>query len=259
MPIIGHKHILDFFDKSIERGTISHAYCFVGPTHVGKRAVAEEISGKLLHVPREKLTIHPDMFFVERLVDEKTDALKKDISIDQIINLRNQLARSSFYGGYSIAMLDGGEFLNAASANALLKTLEEPKAKTVLLILTTNERALPDTILSRCQRIFFGMACEGEIAEFTTKEIAAASHGRPGVAVFWANNPDAYAAHQGAVKQFRELWHKPLYEKIQELEPLFGDKRDPIATRGKIHDMLDVWELTLRDMLLQGKQAIHPT
>jgi DNA polymerase III subunit delta' len=272
MNIIGHYKIRDFFDKVIENGNLSHAYCFVGPKQVGKRALAEQISAKILGVPVEKLKTQPDFTVLEQELNEKTGKTKKNIDIDQIRNLRSTLFRRSFLGGYKIAIIDQAEKMNISSANALLKTLEEPKEKTVLFLVTNNEKMLPVTIRSRAQMIYFhrvktevienelkkregkknNIVINGDrtISDKLLNEIARLCTGLPGRAICWVEDQEAYKAHKKEIVRFVNLPNKSFHDKLKLVEELFGDKSDYVVARERLQTVLDLWSLLLRDWVL---------
>ena len=79
----------------------------------------------------------------------------KSIKIDQVRELVSHLSLASHHGGYRVAMIAPAEALNPAAANSLLKSLEEPPAQTVLILVTSRLSALLPTIRSRCQHIHF--------------------------------------------------------------------------------------------------------
>jgi DNA polymerase III subunit delta' len=90
---------------------------------------------------------HPDLHAV-RLEE---DALQ--IKVDQVRELIESLALKSYRGGYKVGIIEGAEALNANGANAFLKTLEEPSADTVLILIARPNHRLPATIASRCLRL----------------------------------------------------------------------------------------------------------
>ena len=137
--LIGHAKILEFFENALKSGSLSHAYCFVGQGQVGKRTLAKILAAKILKTDLSKLSCHPDFYYLERIEDEKTGKLKKEISIAQARYLKTHLIGKSWSGGYKVVIVDEAELLNEESSNALLKTLEEPKAKTIFFLLTENE------------------------------------------------------------------------------------------------------------------------
>lgn len=104
---------------------------------------------------------HPDLTLCDLEINEKTGKEKSAISIDQIRGLVDFLALKSHYDGYRIVVIDPAERLNPHASNALLKTLEEPPPKTLLILVTAQPTYLPRTILSRCQQLVFRPATAG--------------------------------------------------------------------------------------------------
>ena len=90
---------------------------------------------------------HPDYHAVR--VEED----KKQISVDQVRELIGTLTFKSYRGGYKVGVIEGAEALNTNGANAFLKTLEEPSANTMLVMVTRPTHRLPATIASRCVRL----------------------------------------------------------------------------------------------------------
>jgi DNA polymerase-3 subunit delta' len=90
---------------------------------------------------------HPD-YHVVRLEEDA-----KQIKVDQIRELIDALSLKSYRGGYKVGVIEGAEALNASSANAFLKTLEEPGADTLLVMIARPSHRLPATIASRCLRM----------------------------------------------------------------------------------------------------------
>jgi len=90
---------------------------------------------------------HPDYYLV-RLEEDA-----KQIKVDQIRELIGSLALKSYRGGYKVGIIEGAETLNANGANAFLKTLEEPTADTILIVIARPTHRLPATIASRCLRL----------------------------------------------------------------------------------------------------------
>ncbi len=90
---------------------------------------------------------HPDLAWVRTAEDSQ------QIRIEQVRDLAADLALTSHAGGYKVGILTPAEALNRFAANALLKTLEEPPARTLLVLVTTQPSRLPATVLSRCQRL----------------------------------------------------------------------------------------------------------
>ena len=90
---------------------------------------------------------HPDSYIV-RLEEDA-----QQIKVDQVRGLIESLSLKSYRGGYKVGVIEGAEALNVNGANAFLKTLEEPTANTVLIMIARPSHRLPATIASRCLRL----------------------------------------------------------------------------------------------------------
>jgi len=150
--IIGHKNIVSFLEKSLKNKQIAHAYLFYGPKHLGKKTIAENFAEMLLGQP---IVNHPAIYFVKRERKEKENKMAQNISIEQIRELERKLSLSSFLNSYKIGIIEEAETMSIEAANSLLKTLEEPTPKTVIILLASNISVLPATIVSRCQVLKF--------------------------------------------------------------------------------------------------------
>jgi DNA polymerase III subunit delta' len=121
-----------------------HALLIHEAPGAGGEWLAKWIARLLLHTDRDQ---HPDWISVHP-IDES-----RQIRIEQVRELGQALALTSHQGGYKVGVISPADILNRFAANALLKTLEEPSARTVLILVVTQPSRLPPTILSRCQRI----------------------------------------------------------------------------------------------------------
>jgi len=159
LDIIGHKQVTDFFAKVIENDNLSHAYCFTGPKSVGKLKVAQHLAAQILNIAEDKLFSSPDFILVEQIIKEKTGKLSKDIGVEQIRKSISFLNRSSF-------SKDGYDLLNISASNAFLKTLEEPRSKTILFLIVEDDNKLLATIRSRCQTIHFSLVANDDMKSY---------------------------------------------------------------------------------------------
>ena len=262
--IIGHEKILNFLEKALENKALSHAYCFVGPDSVGKRTMACHLASKILNAEPEKLSTHPDFFHLTREIDEKKGKLKKDLSVAQAKQVRNFLQnRSWFENGTRITVIDEAELLNAEAANALLKTIEETNDNSLIFLLTTDDKALPATVRSRCQVINFDLVSDDEIIsglkkmDFdgqAAKEATVLAWGRPGRAVQLLKDPELLKEYQSELERWQKLLTQPFYAKLKSTEDLFDDKdkeKDQLKGKEKIKRTVDVWIMLWREFLLK--------
>jgi DNA polymerase-3 subunit delta' len=153
--------------RRLADGRVPHAVLLAGPAGLGKRELAADLVGSLFCATpaadrrpcgqcRGCLLLaagtHPDRHRVT-FVPNDEGKLRSEIIVDQIRALRDTLAQTSQFGGWRVAVVDPAEGMNTSSFNALLKTLEEPEANALLLLISDRPGHLPATIRSRCQRI----------------------------------------------------------------------------------------------------------
>jgi DNA polymerase III subunit delta' len=145
------------FEAALAAERLSHAYLIEGPQGLGKLHLAFRMAARVLAVPwpAEDPPIplpHPDLMWITLETDDEGKQ-KKQIGIQQIRDACATLAMTSYSGGWKVAVVWPAEQLNPHSANALLKTLEEPAPRTLLLLVRSRLDTLPATIASRCQRV----------------------------------------------------------------------------------------------------------
>lgn len=200
-----------------ERDALPHALLLAGPAGLGKREfLAGFVKGLLCQQTdhgeacgtcRSCLLLaagtHPDVVSLSFGL-RKDGGTRTEIVVDQVRDLSQRLAMSSQFGGWQVATIDPADAMNAAAANALLKTLEEPTPSTILILVADEPARLPATIRSRCQRIDF-LVPSREVAldwlrgQGVADAVAAleAAGGNPGLARDWAAD--------GALKQRSEV------------------------------------------------------
>lgn len=173
--IIGHEKILAVLEKSMQHP--APGYGFFGPSGAGKRTIARACIAFLLKTTPEQLESHPDFMKLEK------EEGAREIKIKQTREVIERLNLSSAAGGYKVLLVDDAHRLNEESANALLKSVEEPSAKTITFFITDRPSRLPVTLRSRLVSISFGSA------------------GFPGRAKQRALDPDAFTDREERVNQ----------------------------------------------------------
>lgn len=224
-PLFGHEDAVAAFRAGLDSGRLHHAWLIAGPPGVGKGLFARKAALRALaqghgtlaapgldvppHHQAAKLFAsggHPDFHLVERELWDKPDVLTphekrtgteepaRSIRVIQIRWLRARLSGTTAFSSRRAVVIDAADDLEAAGANALLKSLEEPPASTVFLLVShAPERLLP-TIRSRCRMLRLSplnsrdmqSALQAALPEATQAEIAAlaeAGGGSPGRAV----------------------------------------------------------------------------
>lgn len=168
--LVGQKAVKTTLKNALASGKIAHAYLFSGPRGTGKTSMAR-ILAKALNCEQGP-TAEPcgQCGNCQRIVQGTSlDVIEIDAasntSVDNIRDLREQVAFTPAESRYKVYIIDEVHMLSTGAFNALLKTLEEPPAHAVFILATTDPQKVPATIQSRCQRFEFRRVTVDEIAE----------------------------------------------------------------------------------------------
>lgn len=236
--------------------TLPHALLFIGPEHVGKTTLAVALIKSLFETDRS-LELIPDVVTIERESDPKTEKKKSNLSVDQVREFTQRLSMSPMLGSWKVGFIEEAEKLSLAAANALLKTLEEPKGKTLMMLRATSVKGLPATIVSRCQVIRLYPVSSSEIEQSLVKRglgktdarrIAKSSFGRPGLSITSVNSATVQSETAFRCKTFLDLLQSPLAKQFGAVTNLVS--KDEQNKSEELVDLLDSWEPILRDILL---------
>ena len=169
--------ILDAF----RTGRMHHAWLITGPEGVGKATLAYRFARCLLAgqpagnslalqaadpvYRRVAANSHADLLTVERVFNDKTRRMKTQIAVEDVRKINGFMSLTPAEGGWRVVVVDGAEELNQASANALLKILEEPPPRAMLLLVCAAPGRLLPTIRSRCRRLRLTPLADQQMAE----------------------------------------------------------------------------------------------
>ena len=210
--LLGNADSVRWIRDALGAGRLGHALLLTGPDQVGKTTLLLAVAGELL--PKGSwpgdLSTHPDLWLEdgpsERIGIERMRAGREPGSLQEFLSLR------AYAGGARAAIIARAERLTEPAANSLLKTVEEPPPDSHILLTAENPERLPDTIVSRCQRLSLGPvsldAIEGwlrerhSISEATAAVAAELSAGRPGRALRLAGEPAALSAELDSLDRF---------------------------------------------------------
>jgi len=269
--VIGQSRAVSLLQRSLETDSLAHAYLFVGPAHVGKMKLALNLAqalnceaveppcGECASCQKVASAKHADVQIIGLSHDGDSNETKPraEISIDQIRQIQHSASLPPFEGRYKVFIVDGAELLSIEAANCLLKTLEEPAEKVVFILLATNERLLPATVISRCQRLELlpvaitevetALNSSWGIEPEKAKLLARLSHGCLGWAV-------SVALDDGLLQQRAEHLDELLNIINADYEERFTYAAQLVAqfsqNRGLVQERLDLWLEWWRDLLL---------
>ena len=156
--LVNNKNLLDSLIKSFTINSLSNSIIFSGSKGIGKTTLSFILVSRIYNLLTDNNKLsniiygnsHPNIRYIYKLKDDKTDKLKNFISIDQIRGLENFLNQSSFDNQPKFIILDSADDLNINSSNALLKVLEEPKKNTFFILIAHQLSNIIPTIRSRC-------------------------------------------------------------------------------------------------------------
>ena len=227
--IIGHVQIIEHLQNAIKMDKISHAYILNGPDKSGKKMLAEAFAQTLqceqhgiepcmeCHSCKQAVNHNqPDIIYVTH---EKPNTLS-------VADIRSQLVNDvdvkPYSSRYKIYIVDEAEKMNQQAQNALLKTIEEPPAYAVIILLTTNADAFLPTILSRCVVLNLKVVSDDKIKKYLMEHCkvpdyqadvcVAFAQGNVGKAMALASSDDFQELKAAAVQLLKRIHEIELYE-----------------------------------------------
>ena len=161
---IGHETQFEKLVNNFKSNKLHNSIILSGPKGIGKRLFINNLLSYFLeiklnnnldiHINLLNKNIHPNIKILSKIVDNKTNKMKNNITIDQVRNLKKFLNETSIYKDlFKVIIVDSADDFNINSANSFLKTLEEPKSNTYLFLISHKFSSLLPTIRSRCLNI----------------------------------------------------------------------------------------------------------
>ena len=269
--VIGQSRAVSLLERSLEREALAHAYLFVGPHQVGKMTLAlnlaqalnceagERPCGECASCQRIGSAKHVDVQIIglNQNGDSGSEKPRVEIGIDRIREMQHSASLPPFEGKCKVFVIDGAERLSIEAANCLLKTLEEPVGKVLFILLAADDRLLPPTVISRCQRMELAPLPSGEVEEALVRRwgiepqlaklLARLSHGCLGWALSATFDSSRLQQRTEKLERLVEVV-KPDYEErfayAAQLAAQFSQSRD------SVQEVLDLWVDWWRDLML---------
>lgn len=257
--IIGHEQIIEHLQNAIAMDKVSHAYIINGPDKSGKMMLAEAFAMTVqcerggrdacleCHSCKQALGRNqPDIIYVSH---EKPNT----ISVDDIrTQVNNDIVIKPYSSRHKIYIIDEAEKMNVQAQNALLKTIEEPPAYAIILLLTTNADNFLPTILSRCvslnikavpdETIEKYLMSNWQIPDYQAQICVAFAQGNVGKAIQLASSSDFNELKSSVLQLVKRLHEIDLYELTEAVKQIGEYKL-------QINDYFDLMMVWYRDVL----------
>lgn len=251
-PAAVHQKQTNFLKQAMALHRLSHAYLFVGEPEVGKEIVADWLIEQI----RQQVNNSWD-FQLWRIYPESSEALPGQkgrgvIKVKQIEEMRHRTDLRLGKEGYQVVVIHQAQLMNIQSQDLLLKVLEEPRNRTIFILLADYLEPIRDTVRSRCQVLYFSPLSHKQSINWLVKQgvdqeragiIALLGQGRFGLMSRLKDDPKEVERRLDEWRQLKELQSQPMYQKFK-----FAEKA--AQERAELSDLLNNWVTYWRAMLL---------
>lgn len=229
-------------------GRLAHALLLAGPRGVGKQAFAQRLAASLLcespgadgeacghcrGCMQESAGTHPNRIWLQRELNDKGKQ-KRDISMDQLREMMDRLTLSTHYAQTRVVVIDPADALNTAGVNALLKTIEEPPARSQVLLISERPMALAATLRSRCQRLDVPLPSSAQACAWL-QQAEPAMDAEAALREAGGAPLTALALHRSGQLEQRRAWRQTLLDLAER-------RIDPLAAAARVDkDQVEEW------------------
>lgn len=251
--LFGHEEAERELTGALATGQVHHGWLLTGPPGIGKATLAYRFAKCLLASPSDRqlgtgsLAVpkgseasrqvvamsHPGLLVLRRPYDQKNKRFMTSIPIDEVRRLRSFLAHRASRESWRVVIVDTADDLNVNAANALLKSLEEPPARMVFLLISSEPGRLLTTIRSRCRRLELGRLDRQALKAAATQAYAESEQEAPEQDVFERLADLA----QGSVRRFIGLHSAGGLQLHGRITEIFA--RLPEVEWGRVHELAD--------------------
>lgn len=258
--ILVHEQIKEHFQNAAAIGKVSHAYILSGEAGMGKKTLANAFAMTLLceeegkepcmhcHACKQVLAgNHPDLIYVTH---EKPASMGVDDIREQI---NDTIMVRPYSSQYKIYIVDEAQKMTVQAQNALLKTIEEPPAYAVIMLLTTNPDAFLQTILSRCVQLKLKPLKDSVVKGYLEDKLqvkdvqaeiySAFARGNLGKAIHLAQSEDFKMMYEEILRLLKEIKDMDISQLLDVIRKLKDDNTD-------IKECLDFMQMWYRDILM---------
>ena len=167
--IIGNVEIKEYLEKIVNSNNVLHSYLFLGTEGIGKKEIAKAFAKKILCSTKEERCTcksctcfdsdnHPDLYII--------DYENQSIKIDEIRELTEKVIEKPIISEKKVYIINNAETMTKEAQNCLLKTLEEPPEFVVIILVSSNDNLILNTIKSRCMTLKFNNIDKNLIKEY---------------------------------------------------------------------------------------------
>lgn len=258
--VVGHKDIIKYIQSAVTADQVSHAYIMNGPKGSGKKLLSllfattllceekgAEPCNKCHSCIQAESGNHPDII---RVTHEKPNTISVDDIREQV---NNTIDIKPYQGPYKIYIIDQADLMTVQAQNAILKTIEEPPAYAIIMLLTENADTLLPTITSRCvmlklrnikdQLIKKYLMEKLEVPDYKADMCTAFAQGNLGRAIMLANSEHFNEIRDEAVQLLKYIHEMDVSEIVKAVTRITAYKLE-------ITDYLDIIMIWYRDVLL---------
>ncbi|MCD6232815.1 hypothetical protein J7J81_00310 [bacterium] len=254
--------------KEVQNKRVAHAYLFVGPSGLGKKKIALEFV-KLLNcqVPNfadrpcqhcsSCLSItqgtNPDTHIISPSNSKDDPLSREEIGIDEIRELQSFLRLKVYKASFKSVIIDEAEKMNVFAQNSLLKLIEEPKERTVFIIISSRKEMMLSTLYSRMQIIKFLPLPLPQARKFLQDKVSAKdldnlvflSQGRLGLAMRLINNPQKFRLFLKTFSKISQVLTSPYFDRFQFVKAFLQEKSDLLTPS----ELLDIFSVYFKEAL----------
>jgi DNA polymerase III gamma/tau subunit len=256
--------------KQLKKGAqdekTAHAFLFCGPGFTGKDDMTLDLVAAFNDIDveseREKILKNgfPDVVIV--VPDEEKK--KKEIGVDQVKDAIKKIGYYAYDQKYKVLIIFSADLMNRSAGNSLLKTLEEPPEKTIIILVANREERILTTIRSRCQRVYFGLKRNEEVRKYLEEneridlpegllnQIVEISHGKYKLAEKLALNQDLLDEKKERIEKFRKALKGGISETFAFIEQ---ETKNGKVNSEVIEDWLYFLHAFIKESISEGRPA----